>query len=166
MCKALINDKLSEDFYQRISAIILLFAPLMIIGLNKVKPNLFNVVINTSESTNISPQPLENKVEKDPKTNIILGFISSYYKKLNKWIRRLLIFIIVILFYINGGFRFLSEEVIFLALNYKLEIKYLLQLSLILPIVLSIIALYILMDVRIKGEITISPKAEGEEKIS
>ena len=103
---------------------------------------------------------------KDPKTNIILGFISSYYKKLNKWIRRLLIFIIVILFYINGGFRFLSEEVIFLALNYKLEIKYLLQLSLILPIVLSIIALYILMDVRIKGEITISPKAEGEEKIS
>ena len=30
MCKALINDKLSEDFYQRISAIILLFAGLLI----------------------------------------------------------------------------------------------------------------------------------------
>ena len=29
MCKALINDKLSEDFYQRISAIILLFAALL-----------------------------------------------------------------------------------------------------------------------------------------
>jgi hypothetical protein len=28
---------------------------------------------------------------------------------LNKWIRRLLIFILVILFIINGGFKFLSE---------------------------------------------------------
>ena len=35
MCKTLINDKLSEDFYQRISAIILLFAGLLIyINLN------------------------------------------------------------------------------------------------------------------------------------
>jgi len=29
MCKALINDKLSEDFYHRISAIILLFSGIL-----------------------------------------------------------------------------------------------------------------------------------------
>jgi hypothetical protein len=29
MCKALINDKLSVDFYQRISAIILLFSAIL-----------------------------------------------------------------------------------------------------------------------------------------
>ena len=130
------------------------FSPLMILGLNKLKPSLFKVVIN------INPEDTTNIYDgnKGIEKNLILGFISAYYKKLNKWVRRFLIFITFNIFYISGWFKFLSEGLIYLVLKYKLQVKFLLQLFLIFPIVLSIIALFLLMEVKIKGEITVSKK--------
>ena len=151
------------------------FVPIMIITLNRIKPSLFKVVYNPSETlqTNLSnlssptgPEGVGQSTApaskgwggSDTEKNSILGFFLSYYKKFNKWIIRLLIFIIFILFYINGGFKFISEGMIDLILKYKLEIKCLLQLFLIFPIVLSIITLYLMMTAKIKGDITISNK--------
>jgi hypothetical protein len=54
------------------------YAPLKIVGLNVLKPGLFQVVFNSSEST------YKLVGEKGPENKSLLGFISSYYKKLNK----------------------------------------------------------------------------------
>ena len=80
----------------------------------------------------------------------IRNFVWNNFNTIGFLLTFLLTFFNFYLFYINGGFKFLSEGLIYLVLEYKLEIKCLLQLLILFPIILSIIALYLMMDIKIK----------------
>lgn len=125
-----------------------MIAPAMVVGIHLYKPNLFKIVVNPSQEVNTSES--KNIL----KHSFIFGMFTSYYNKLNKWIRWLFNILCIIILKKLGVFYYFK---IILGYLIKYQIEFL-CLSLFLSILMIIylgLSLYLIMNFKIKDDLKI-----------